>query len=169
MAGTWKQLVWFESLLLLGAAAGCTELDSYNGDYQGTVVGAEGDSFIRRGFPAGAVLELRDFRPPPTSGAVGRIVVRHLEPPTRLEADLQVIAPLEHDQLGQYDFPGGGRIRSFVFSVAVDATTSDPRFVGREPMAFVSLMDDDDVEVRIVSGPGDEPGDLFGLFILGKQ
>ena len=154
-------------LLPAFAATGCTELDSYGGTYQGTIVGSDGESFIRRGFPAGTRLVLRDFDPPPTGegASVAALDVRH-GTDVLLVGTLELIAPLEHDQLSQYDFPGGGRIRNFIF--AVDST--DGAFVDREAMAFVSLMDNDEIEVRLISGKGDEAaGDLFGLFILGLQ
>jgi hypothetical protein len=154
-------------VLLAFVALGCTELDSYSGTYQGTIVGSDGESFIRRGFPAGTGLVLGNFDPPPGSegASVAALDVRHGSD-VLLVGTLELIAPLEHDQLSQYDFPGGGRIRNFIFAVE----STDGAFAGREAMAFVSLMDNDDIEVRLVSGKGDEAaGDLFGLFILARQ
>lgn len=154
-------------VLIASAAAGCTELDSYAGTYQGTIVGSDGESFIRRGFPAGTRLVLGDFDPPPASAgvSVATLDVRH-GTDVLMVGTLELIAPLEHDQLSQYDFPGGGRIRNFIFAVE----PTEGAFVDREAMAFVSLMDNDEIEVRIISGKGDEAaGDLFGLFILGRQ
>ncbi len=148
------------TLLLSFAGSGCTDLEEYQGDYEGTVVGTDGDSFIRRGFPAGTVLEIAGFDPPPTGESVGRVVARH-GGEALLEGDLRLIAPLEHDPLSQYEFPGGGRIRNYIFAM----TPTGGTVADREPMFFVSLMEDENLEVRVIAGSG-EPGDLFGLFIL---
>lgn len=142
--------------------AGCTDLDSYAGSYEGIIIGSDGESFIRRGFPAGTRLELTGFDPPPTSDPTRVADVRIVHGTDELLVGTLVqIAPLEHDQLSQYDFPGGGRIRSFIFAVSTTSGT----LATSEPMAFVSLMDDGNVEVRMIAGDDD----LFGVFILGAQ
>lgn len=153
--------------VLLGAA--CSDLDSYEGDYSGPVVGAEGESFIRRGFPAGAVLSIEGFDPPPSDGAIGTVRAREQGETGEMlfTAQLERIAPLSHDQLSQYDFPGGSRLRNYIF--VVRPTEGTGPLVGREAFVFVSLMEDEVLEVRVISGNGDQPGDHFGLFILERQ
>ena len=148
---------------------GCSDLDSYEGDYSGPVVGADGESFIRRGFPAGSVLEIEGFDPPPSDGALGTISAREASATgaTLFRGELERIAPLAHDQLSGYDFPGGSRVRNYIF--VVRPTEGSGALVGREAFVFVSLMDDGVIEARVIAGSGDEDGDHFGLFILESQ
>lgn len=149
---------------LVLAAAGCTDLDDYRGDYAGPVVGTDGDSFIRRGFPAGTTLTLTGFDPPPAAGPIAEVEVRHAGE-VLLSGNLELIAPLEHDQLSLYEFPGGGRVRNHIFAMGPRGGT----FADREPLFFVSLMDAGGLEVRVIAGSGEREGDLFGLFILDRQ
>ncbi|MCA9580743.1 MAG: hypothetical protein KC416_03045 [Myxococcales bacterium] len=74
---------------------------------------------------------------------------------------LEYIAPLEHDNLSLFDFPGGGRLRNYIFA----ATPLTGPLQGRDPLVFVSLMENESVEVRVVVGPGD----YFGVFRLRRQ
>lgn len=78
---------------------------------------------------------------------------------------LQSVPGLSQDVLSQYDFPGGNRVRSFIFHGSFD-TDGYPR----SAMAFVSLMASGKVEVRVTAVPitvGSErlPA-LFGVFPL---
>lgn len=167
MMGGMKRAVLMAFVVVVGV--GCSDLDTYEGDYSGPVVGAEGESFIRRGFPAGAVLSLEEFDPPPSEGPVGIVTARTGGAADTLlfTAELERIAPLAHDQLGQYDFPGGSRLRNYIF--VVRPVEGEGELVGREAFVFVSLMDEEMLEVRVMSGSGDRPGDHFGLFILERQ
>lgn len=82
------------------------------------------------------------------------------------------IIPLEHDHLGEYELPGVGRLKNYIFAARPE---SGP-FQGRDLMVFLSLMRDGGTEVRIVSGQGEDCGtdlcremtecQLFGLFRL---
>jgi len=63
---------------------------------------------------------------------------------------LVAIAPLAHDSLSQYDFPGEGRIKNEIYSLEPE---SGP-LAGRDLMAFVSLLHGARVEVRLISGSG---------------
>jgi hypothetical protein len=149
-------------LLLAVLALGCNDLDEYQGNFRGLVVGTEDNSFVRRGFPAGTQMELT-FDPALARSAPGAMTTsdgRFAGTP------LLFIAPLEHDELSQYDFPGG-RVDNFVFAARTEAV--DGRAM-RDCLVFLSLMQDDAIEVRILSGAGDEDaGDLFGLFRLGRN
>jgi hypothetical protein len=162
-----------------GLLGGCTDLAEFSGDYRGGVVGADDEdcpagrtcSFIRRGFPEGTQLRLADFRPRTTSGSPGTLTTDpDGAPGDRYDAftdtALRVITPLTHDQLSLYDFPGGGRIRNDIFA----ATPATGPLAGRDVMIFLSLMEDDDIELRIIAGPGnDAAGDHFGLFVLERE
>jgi hypothetical protein len=143
--------------LCLSLALGCSDLDEYQGSFRGLVVGTEENSFVRRGFPAGTELQLA-FDPALARSAPGTITTsdgRFDETP------LLFIAPLEHDELSLYDFPGG-RVENFVFASRSEAREGAP---ARDCLVFLSLMQDDAIEIRILSGAGDEAaGDLFGLF-----
>ena len=162
----------FLSAALAVLTVGCTDLSEYRGRFEGGVVGADDEacpvgrtcSFIRRGFPDGTRLILDDFRPPPTDQPIGTITTTD-EPPTFDATALELIVPLEHDQLSLYDFPGGGRVQNFIFA----ARPATGPLAGRDAMVFVSLMQDDSIELRVICGSGDETlGDHFGLFELEK-
>src|SRR5690606_23176650 len=60
------------------------------------------------------------------------------------------IPALENDQLALYDFPGGGRIRNYLFALEPEAGP----LAGRDAVAFVSLLRDGHIEVRLLSGSG---------------
>lgn len=160
---------------VLGSAlvlVGCDDLSRFDTDagglYRGEVVGDETVSFIRRGFAPHTELEL-EFHPLDADGANPGAITTYSpdgSAPVFDHVRLQAIAPLQHDLLSEYQFPGGGRLRNYVF---VTRPTSGP-LAGREPMVFVSLLDDGSVEVRIVAGAGDESrGDHFGLFRLRRR
>lgn len=154
------------------ALSSCSDLDEYRADgvarvFTGTVIGSPDESFIRRGFPAGTELRLTfdpslvgSPSPPPgtltTSDDCSGM-------PTFSATPLQPIAPLAHDPLSQYDFPGGGRVRNYVFA----ARPSTGCLAGRDAMIFLSLMDEGTIELRVIVGSGDEAaGDRFGVFRL---
>lgn len=178
------------SLLGLPLIGGCPDLDNFalaDGEvYRGIVVGVddaectpddEACSFIRRGFPVGAELELT-FDPSPGLSEPGRLSIRTGCEGLLDDASLRVIEPLEHDQLSLFDFPGGRRLRNYIF--AIDAESGP--FAGRNALAFVSLMSEGTVEVRVLSGIGDHvcapddcaahasgECDYFGLFRLERE
>lgn len=156
------------ALLALVALLGCDDLGAYatgEGEvYRGSVVSVEDPAVLRRGFAAGAVLEMTfdprratDLNPAPgilstSDGALD-------------EVPLEPIAPLSHDVLGEYEIPSGERLRNYIFVIR---PTEGP-LAGREPMVFVSLMGDGAIEVRVIAGGGGAPGDHFGLFRLTRQ
>jgi len=85
-------------------------------------------------------------------------------------APLEVFATLPHDALSQYSFPGGGRIRNYIFGARFQ-TAGTPRHA----MVFLSLMENGKIEVRVVAqsllGPDGtevEPP-LFGVFSLERR
>ncbi|WP_236514709.1 hypothetical protein [Sandaracinus amylolyticus] len=155
-------------MLCVLALSACDDLSRFRTDgnslYRGDVVGDEGESFLRRGFAPGTSLELEFDPTTPDVPQPGTITSS--PDPTSGErvfdaTPLRSIAPLQHDLLSEYDFPGGGRVRNYLYVVRPE---SGP-LAGRDAMAFVSLLDDGGVEVRIIAGAGDEAsGDHFGLF-----
>lgn len=149
------------ALWLLSSVAGCTELASYDGQWQGTVVGDTMPVFILRGFPVGTGLVLEDFQAPPVEGPPGYLTT--IDYDAFAHTPLEVIAPLEHDELSRYELPGSGRLKSYIFAAR---PTAGP-IAGRDAMVFMSLMEGDKIEMRIVVGNGDEStGGHFGLFRL---
>ncbi|MEM1417774.1 MAG: hypothetical protein AAGH15_22940 [Myxococcota bacterium] len=176
--------------LALALAGGCANLSDWQtapGEvYAGTVVGTdppdcmpeEGCSFLRRGFPAGTRLEM-SFDPSAATLQPGSLTtVGELCGATFEAEPLLPIAPLAHDALGQYGLPGDGRVKNYLFALQ---PSSGP-LGGRDAMAFVSLMEGEGLEVRIVAGPGtgdcapDDCAafaagecDFFGLFRLGRE
>ncbi len=164
-AGTMRPRVLLLPVLLL---AGCDDLGAYATQpgevYRGIVVGAEDPPLVRRGFAADTELEMTfdprraaDLDDPP-----GRLTTSD---GTLTGAALEPIVPLSHDVLGLYEIPAGDRVRNYIFVMHPSAGP----LAGREPMAFVSLMGDGTIEVRLIAGGGSAPNDYFGLFRLARQ
>jgi hypothetical protein len=90
-------------------------------------------------------------------------------------AELRPIARLAHDSLSEYSFPGGGRIRNYMFG----ARFSSPTVTGaasRDAMVFLSLMENGEIEVRVIApsvldtdGKSELLPALFGVFVLGRH
>ena len=151
-------------ILLLG----CEDFARYRSDtaqvFRGDVVGSAEDSFIRRGFAPETTLEL-EFDPDTAAGRMaGTITTRAPDGTTHFDhTEMMAIESLQHDLLSQYDFPGTGRTRNYIFA----ASPLTGPIAGRDAMVFLSLIENGTIEVRIVVGSGDEArGDLFGLFRL---
>jgi len=173
------------------AAFGCDTLGEFTtGDgevYRGQILGVNDPtncpdgidcSFIRRGFASEVTLDL-SFDPNQQYDDPGKISTSgEACGPTFTDTPLLPIPPLAHDQLGLYEFPGGGRIRNYMFVVRPDAGP----LAGRDAMVFLSLIRGGNIEVRIVAGPGlvicdptDCPTidsgqcDYFGVFRLHRE
>ena len=172
--------------LVVCFALGCDDLDDFrtrDGEvFEGTVAGGEtGDeaSFIRTGFVAGTRLELT-FNPDFSlqsdeeidPGTISTFEPNRDDDDQEVAGDFQdtaldVIRPLAHDPLMKYSFPGGGRIRNYIFSALYRGGT-------RNAFVFVSLMEDKDIELRIIAPrvesaceSDDAPDrELFGVFRL---
>ena len=179
------------AVLALLATSACTDLSEYEGTYRGRVVGTSdgtcaGCSAFRRGFPENTELvyvrATADGQggaittcPPPSATSPCTMMgtcapcaatPAGTAPPEDRAFDgdpLRAIVALEHDQLSHYDFPGGGRLRNYVYVVSSEP---DGPLAGREAMVFVSLMESGAVEVRVIAGSGELAGDHFGLFVL---
>jgi hypothetical protein len=86
-------------------------------------------------------------------------------------AGLEAIEHLEHDALSQYDFPGGGRVKNYLFGARFEGEV-DGNAVPRHAMVFLSLMETGRVEARVIAPSVlDEDGEtaldaLFGVFML---
>ena len=149
---------------------GCNDLEEFQTDpgeaYIGAVIGTEetegcedaGDypcSFIRRGFTSRTQLELT-FDPNEVGGSPGTLTtVGELCGPTFDETPLRAITALTHDQLSLYDFPGGGRVRNYIFI----ARPETGPLAARDAMVFLSLLRGGRVEVRVIAGTGNAPCD----------
>ena len=179
---------WIGALMI---TLGCDTLGEFRtGDgevYRGDILGVNDPencedgvdcSFIRRGFPSGVTLDL-SFDPDEQYVDPGAISTDGEDcGPTFVDTPLLPIPPLAHDQLGLFEFPGGGRIRNYMFVVRPEAGP----LAGRDAMVFLSLIRGGDVEVRIVAGPGlqiCDPADCaaidsgacdyFGVFRLRRE
>ena len=184
MRRRWWILAWV-------VVVGCDTLGEFRTDegevYRGDIAGVNDPlncpqgidcSFIRRGFPYGVTLDLtfdpdRPYDDPGTISTSGEICGA-----TFTDEPLLPIPPLAHDQLGLYEFPGGGRIRNYMFV----ARPEDGPLAGRDTMVFLSLIRGGSIEVRLIAGPGLEicdPAncaeidsgqcDYFGVFSLRRQ
>jgi hypothetical protein len=173
---------------LLGA--GCTDLGDFRTEgseaYVGRVIGIDDTgcdggtcSAFRRGFTADSRLSMT-FDPGLAQSAPGRISTsgQGCGAEVFVDTPLLPIPALENDQLALYDFPGGGRIRNYLFALE----PSDGPLAGRDALAFVSLLRDGHIEVRLLSGSGmvecsptdcaafaAGECDFFGVFRLRKE
>ena len=148
--------------------SGCSSLEDFQGDFQGNVLGAAecepgpACSFIRRGFNGATKLQLDAFDPsvrafdgtttPPTTPGLLTTLddVCGEDGRTFIDEPLRPIAALAHDQLSQMELPGAGRLKNLMYAVE---PTRGP-LARRGALVIVSLLDSDEVEVRIVAGDG---------------
>ena len=167
--------------------------------YRGEVIGSDAEaaveSFIRKGFASHSVLEL-SFDP----GATDVVVQGDASAPARtaagsvntyvcpqgaaqcaeadrtpgpfVNAPLVTIDALTHDPLSQYTFPGGGRLRNYIFGVRFTSESAEHR-TGRDATLFISLMENHRIELRAMApavldrdGEGERWPALFGVFLL---
>ena len=192
------------SLLVLLALAGCDELSDFRTDpgevFHGEVIGSTTDpdapSFIREGFVSHTEMDLT-FDPAlarspadddeRARGAAGTLDTYVCPPDTDLcpksqrkpgpfqRAVLESIERLNHDALSQYDFPGGGRLRNYILGAHFESESSSGAVLGRHALVFLSLMENGQVEVRVLAGSVRSPdGDeelpaLFGVFVLERR
>jgi hypothetical protein len=162
------------------ALAGCTDLASVGGGSgrtcSGSILGISDITFIRRGFCENTFAELT-FRPKVPVHCEGLPIGTRWDALLTTSdgafvcAPLRVIPPIEHDQLGRLDFPGGRRLDNRVYSVrrtrgpedgsVRDCATLGPGAVydpeapcGQDALAIVSFVDDGRVELRVLAGAG---------------
>jgi hypothetical protein len=87
-------------------------------------------------------------------------------------AQLRPIESLAHDALSQYSFPGGSRLRNYIFDARFESEVNGVTYA-RNAMVFLSLMEAGQIEVRVLS-PAVLNADaseeilpaLFGVFVL---
>ena len=195
------------TLLLLGVQLvglfGCDDLSEFKTGrgtvFRGEVVGSDNDpeqsSFIRKGFPSHTRMDLQ-FDPsspgiqddPAEGPAPGRVHTytcpgrRECEPddaePGAFDRErLEPIENLTHDSLSEYTFPGGGRLRNYMFSIRFESQIEGADTpVKRNAMLFISLMDSGKIEVRAIApsvlaadGETEQLPALFGVFVLERQ
>lgn len=179
--------------------AGCNDLDEFQTGteslFSGEVIGSDSerdmDSFIRTGFASHTRMQLT-FNPyasgategPALPGRVHTFVCPSEQPDCTAEqgevgpfdhARLQTIESLAHDSLAEYTFPGGGRLRNYIYNVPFQSEL-EGELLQRNAMLFISLMDNGKIEVRAIapSVPGTGGGEdlmpaLFGVFVLKQQ
>lgn len=189
------------ALVALAPLAACESLDEFRtGDdhvLRGEVIGSgdETSSFIRAGFASHTVMDLT-FDPSlaeaglasgsakgasVSPGTVHTYTCKMGAAPCRsrdrvpgefAHAALEPIENLEHDTLSQYDFPGGGRVKNYMFGARFSGDV-DGAAVARHAMVFVSLMETGRVEVRVIApsvldaaGEHERLPALFGVFML---
>jgi hypothetical protein len=160
------------ALLVLG----CEDLQDFatvpgESKYAGCVVGNTSDTtFIRSTvFDPGTAMELQ-LDPDAATQTGPRNAITVIDPDPADErlfdaTELRPIAHLSHDALSDYDFPGAGRIRNYLFFATPDTGPLN----GRDTTIFVSLMESGRVEVRVIAGRlAPEGEEHFGLFRLAR-
>jgi hypothetical protein len=161
-------------LLTACVAVGCSDLDDFRtgpdevfrGRVAGSETGNEATSFIRSGFPSYTEMALT-FDPDRVDtepGTISTVDTVRDRPSHFRKTKLEPIEPLAHDPLTEYTFPGGGRIRNYLFGARLH---DQPR----SALVFVSLMEDGDIEVRVIAPAttldnGETLDELFGVFRL---
>lgn len=194
------------SLTLLTLLAACEDLSEFKtkpGEvFRGEVIGSDADpnmeSFIRKGFVSHTLLDL-SFDPNASAGSndagvatavTAGVVDTYVCPDGATHCDdgdrtaglfvhspLINIAGLAHDPLSQYSFPGGGRLRNYIFGVRFESKADgDASGTGRDATLFVSLMENGHMEVRAMAPPVLETDgvterwpSLFGVFQLSRR
>jgi hypothetical protein len=175
-------------LLLAGLGWGCDDLGEFSTrpgvtKYAGCIVGDLPSSFIRSGrFRPFTAMEMQfdpadaTLRPPMSINAITTTAPNG----ERLfdATPLLPIAALAHDALSGHDFPGAGRVRNYIFL----ARPASGPLADKDTMVFLSLMESEGVEVRIVGGaypPVEDAGpdpeserseeEQFGFFRLTRR
>ncbi len=152
------------SFLFAGLALtmGCTDVQDYStaaGEcYQGRIIEAE---FVRSGFESGVVvwlsLDTEAFSQGDIAGRITSNDGRFSATPVRQ------MPQVAHDSLSMLHFPGG-RLRNYL----AHCVTKD----GVGVFLVISLMENEDVELRVMRpawpepGTGEVPEGLFGVFRL---
>lgn len=91
----------------------------------------------------------------------GARISTHDSPPTFQNALVRPYKQLSHDALSLLQFPGG-RVRNYLAYASPE--------LGPPAMVVISLMENDEVEVRILRAPGEtEAPALFGVFRLVRK
>lgn len=156
------------ALLIALAIAGCNDLSGFATEpgevYRGLVVGVREPAVLRRGFLPSTELTM-SFDPGLATSLGDPPGTLTTSDGTLTNVALEPIVPLSHDALSEYEIPLGSRVRNYIFVMRPE----EGPLAGREPMAFVSLMSDGMIEVRIIAGGGRADGDYFGLFRLALQ
>jgi hypothetical protein len=80
-----------------------------------------------------------------------------------LDTPLVALPEITRDRLSALEIPGG-----FLRSLVLMAPTSAPELEGVDATLFISLGQDDDVEVRVLAGAG-ERRRAFGVFRLSRE
>lgn len=156
----------------LGSLASCRELDQFttNGDhFEGTIVAAD---FVRTGIAPGTTMCL-SFDAAQIQASPGSLSTSD---GTFQQAPMRPLPQLQNDPLSLYTF-GEGRIKNLVYAAHASVADGGAGVVP-DPLLFVSLLQNDDIELRVVrSAPelGDAappPGagaPVFALFPLSRK
>lgn len=155
-----------------GSLAGCRQLDRFttNGDhFEGTIVAAD---FVRTGIAPGTTMCLT-FDADDIQASPG---VLSTSDGTFTQSAMRPLPQLQNDPLSLYNF-GEGRIQNLIYAAHACVPDGGPG-TAADPLLFVSLLQSDDIEVRVVrSAPelGDAappPGastPVFALFPLTRK
>jgi hypothetical protein len=163
--------------------------------FHGQVVGSDDEdrrSFIRRGIASHTLMDLT-FDPalaaPDDEQSVesaGTLTTYRCEQDAlpcpasaKTEGDfdrakLEPIPELTHDALGLYELPDGRRLRNYLLGARFESTDNDGS-VQRHASVYVSLLDEGDIEVRVIAPSilADEGHErfsaMFGVFSLSRQ
>ncbi len=171
-----RQLLRFLLALMAGSSlyltAACDRLDSVRQpggvDYSGAVIGADSDTFIRKGFLTGTTLNMHfdvDAAEGVSPGMISTSGPTDQDVKVFDATPLDVISGLENDQLSLFTFPGAERLRNYMFYARPLAGP----LASLTAFVVVSLLPGAEAEVRVLARPGaNADSDYFGVFKLKK-
>ena len=140
-------------LLACAAATGaCDSLTDFKGEFKLNIVKG---NFVRSCF-AESTTAMLSFNPALATGDISLVPETErnwftTSDGTFTRTILEPVRKLEDDQLSQMDFPGPKRLRNYIM---LARPLSGP-LANRDAFLVVSLLDDKNVEVRVIARTGD--------------
>jgi hypothetical protein len=132
--------------------SGCIDIQSFEGNWSGTVIGEEA---LRQGFSPEARVDIL---------SLSKLDLRHVSAIVTTsdgkfsKTQLSLVAKYSNDSLASLTFDGAP-LRTYLLFSPVENEED-----GRLASIFISLFSDDHVEMRVIRG-----NDLFGVFHLERQ
>jgi hypothetical protein len=139
-------------LSLVWALAGCDNLNDFSGEFELTILNG---NFVRSCFAPNTEATL-SFDPSLATGDLSTVPLERRNwldttDGTFTHTQLEPVRKLEEDQLSLFDFPGPQKLRNYIM---LARPTSGP-LQDRDAFVVISLLDEKNVEVRVIARTGD--------------